>query len=139
MQGRPRDQTPVLGSLPTFSTGRPEPATAMLVQQTQRQLFEAARQEGMVPENSEPAMPTRATAPRVTPRPTPRPNLDSNVTYQAMLSRGVHADAAAGPIGNADLAIKMLRNPDLYREPGTPATRLLDRRAEIGSAVGGLM
>jgi hypothetical protein len=56
----------------------------------------------------------------------------NNVTYNALLIKGVHPDNARQVIGNADLAIRMLRNPEAYREPGTPAERLIEQRAAAG-------
>lgn len=62
--------------------------------------------------------------------------LATNQTYQALLRAGVHRSNAEAAIGNAQLAARMLRNPERYSEPGTPAERLIQERASQHSAVG---
>jgi hypothetical protein len=63
-----------------------------------------------------------------------RADLASNQTVQALIERGVHPSNAEKAIGNPQLAAAMLQKPSAYREPGTPATRLIEERCEMGVA-----
>jgi Zn-dependent protease with chaperone function len=119
---------------------RPGPATTILVQQAQQKLFAAAGSEGMPaePPNAVSASaPARAASP-AQPAPAPQQDFAGNQTVQALLQRGVHPTNARQAVGNPQLAVSMLRSPQLYAEPGTPAERIIAHRLAEGSAVGGV-
>jgi hypothetical protein len=119
----------------TQAATRPGQATATLLEQAQRQLFEAAEQERLPEDGQAPAgAPAQSAA--VQP---PRADLaGNNQTVQALIQRGVHPSHAEAAIGNPRLALTMLQRPEAYREPGTAATRVIEQRRAMGTAVGGV-
>jgi hypothetical protein len=129
------------------AAAKPNPAQLTLLGQASRALAQAAASQGMVPQHVQAGLDdaarqlaqaggTRADSGQA--RATARPDLEGNVTYQAMLTKGVHPRNAEMAISsrNPDLIIKMLRNSERFREPGTPAERLLEMRRGMGVAGG---
>jgi hypothetical protein len=126
----------------TQAATRPGQAGAILLEQATRQLFEVMQENGIEPERPAQALPQQRTGQaeigsgRTAVQPAAQPDL--NVIYDAMLSKGVHPRNAVRAIGNPDLAIKMLREPHLYRDPTTPAEQKLAERAEQHPYDGGI-
>jgi hypothetical protein len=119
----------------TQAATRPGQATATLLEQAQRQLWAAAEQQGLPPENRDvgPITPPPLAPPSMAPvRPaTVRPDMAGNRTAEELLRRGVHPSQAGRVVGNPSLAIAMLRTPSLYAQPETPAEQAVQHAGTV--------
>jgi hypothetical protein len=113
---------------------RPGQATATLVEQAQRHLWEAMQSEGITPQAGDASPPPTApvTPPPSRLQPGPRPDLAGNRTVEELLRRGVHPSQAGRVVGNPSLALAMLRMPSLYAQPETPAEQAVQHAGTVG-------